>query len=69
MTIHPEHKESAMPPLTVTLAADGSIPVPPEFCRAAGLTAGDTLVLECDGHSLLVRPPEPAEAVEPAPRL
>lgn len=65
MTAHPEPQETRMTTHLVTLAADGSIPVPPEFRRAAGLTAGDTLVLECDGHSILVRPPEPAEAGEP----
>lgn len=53
-----------MTPLTVTLAADGSIPVPTDFCRSAGLSAGDRLVLECDGHSILVRRPEPDDADE-----
>lgn len=53
-----------MTPHIVTLAADGSIPVPTDFCTAAGLAAGDVLVLECDGHSILVRPPEPADTDE-----
>lgn len=61
-----------MTPLTVTLAADGSIPVP-DSLRHAGLSAGDPVVLESDGHTLLVTPAAKAqsttgrgpEAVEP----
>lgn len=51
-----ERTEDLMTATTVTLAADGSIPVPVALLRAAGLNPGDVLVLECDGHSILVRP-------------
>lgn len=45
----------------LTLAADGSLTLPDELRVQLGLTPGDSLVVECDGDSLLVRRREPNE--------
>lgn len=58
MTHDPTEEETRMTPLTVTLAVDGSIPIPAAL-RHAGLSAGDQVVLESDGHTLLITPAEP----------
>lgn len=57
----PDRPETPMNTTTTTLTADGFIPVPADFLRAAGLNPGDRLVLECDGYSILVRPLERPE--------
>lgn len=48
--------EPASRALATTLAADGSLVVPPEFLADLGWAAGDELIIESDGDSLLVRP-------------
>ncbi|MBA4066205.1 MAG: hypothetical protein C0501_21320 [Isosphaera sp.] len=44
-----------------SLAADGSVAVPPDALAALGWAAGDALVVESDGDSLLVRRPSAAD--------
>ena len=39
----------------VTVGADGRVVIPATFRKEIGIRAGDTLVLESDGDSLLVR--------------
>jgi AbrB family looped-hinge helix DNA binding protein len=46
----------------VTLDRDGRVREPEAFRAELGLRPGDTLVVECDGDSLLVRRAEPADA-------
>ena len=50
----------------LTLAADGSLTLPDELRHELGLTPGETLVIESDGDSLLVRRREPNEVDESA---
>ena len=40
----------------VKLAADGRLILPAALRHALGVRPGDTLVIDCDGDSLLVRP-------------
>lgn len=46
----------------VTLDRDGRVSVPEAFRAELGLRPGDTLVVECDGDSLLVRRAEPSDS-------